>query len=294
MKESLLAEEEPARKSTRDLFNERYSMALQSVSLDESRDFSAGGAGAKPGGQKQQPSSDGDAGSAWSPEDGVPTLLLIGSYSSFASMYMVVSLIGPFFPPAATKWGFDPDAIGIICACDPIGEILSTVFATWVMAKMGAVRAACAGMIGNGISSIIFGFLPMYSTHRSFLYPMFVIMRLSNGAATNVTYISAMTLLCCLMPDKIGAVTGNVAVLTTIGLIAGPPFGSVMATWGQSLVTSFDLNKNFSFAVPFIGATVLLVAPTFVLWRSREQADAAEKASAESEDVSRAPIARSV
>jgi hypothetical protein len=70
-----------------------------------------------------------------SPGAEISTVLLVGCYSSFASMYMLVSFVAPFFPAMAKKWGLGSASIGFICSCDAIGEVLSTAFATFVMAR---------------------------------------------------------------------------------------------------------------------------------------------------------------
>ena len=44
----------------------------------------------------------------------VSHILLVACYSVFASMYMLVSLVAPFFPKAADKWGITPPQIGFI------------------------------------------------------------------------------------------------------------------------------------------------------------------------------------
>ena len=41
----------------------------------------------------------------------VPNSLLIACYSVFASMYMLVSLVAPFFPAQANNWGISPGMV---------------------------------------------------------------------------------------------------------------------------------------------------------------------------------------
>jgi MFS family permease len=199
-------------------------------------------------------------------------------------MYLLVSLVAPFFPTAATKWGLTDAEVGLIISCDPIGEVLSAAVATFVMAKLGMAQAAVLGMVGNGASSIVFGLAPLWTHERALLLPLFVSMRLANGIATNITYVSVFTLLCCLQPDKIGQVTGNTAVLSSAGLILGPPFGGVMHRLGGVLVSSLGIDSGWQFATPFIGCSILIVLPALALWRSRARAAAAERSADEDED----------
>lgn len=210
----------------------------------------------------------------------ISSALLLGSYSCFASMYMLVSFVAPFFPQQAKRWHIPESYVGFICACDAIGEVLSTAFATLVMAKLGAAKAGVLGMVGNGISSLLFGLAPMLTENRSFLLTAFISTRLANGALTNITYIAVMAVLCNLMPDKTGTVTSNVAVLTTIGLTIGPPFGGALFTAGDQLSRYLELGPEVAFAAPFAGATLVLLAPTWILWNARHVSDAAEAAAA--------------
>jgi MFS family permease len=222
-------------------------------------------------------------------DEPVDRLLLLGCYTSFASMYMLVSFVAPFFPANADRWHLSHMQVGWICSCDAIGEVLSTAFATLVMAKMGCARAAVAGQIGNGISSLIFGLIPLVTQNETALFLGFTVMRLLNGAMTNITFIAVMAVLCNLMPDKIGQVAANIAVLSTIGLTLGPPFGGILTALGGSIVDGMNLERengrNWQFATPFIGCTVLLLLPTFVLWKARHTIDAAEELDSGEEEV---------
>ena len=214
-----------------------------------------------------------------------PRGLLVACYSVFASMYMLVSLVAPFFPVAAAKWGLSQQAIGLVISCDPIGEVLSAVVATYIMARVGMAQSATLGMAGNALSSCVFGLAPLVSHTPSFLLPIFVLMRLVNGVATNVTFVSLFTLLCCLQPGKSGQVTGNTAVLTSVGLILGPPFGGVLHQAGGAVVGALGLQPDWQFAAPFIGCSVVMVLPSLWLWAAREQAAAAEEDDEEEEEL---------
>lgn len=136
------------------------------------------------------------------------------------------------------------------------------------------------GQILNGISSLLFGLVPMVTRQKTTMIVSFVTLRLLNGAATNITYIAVMAVLCNLMPDKTGSVTSNIAVLTTIGLTAGPPFGGALISFGHKLTDSLNLDEdsaeNWQFATPFAGATLVLLAPTWVLWQARHDAEGAK------------------
>ena len=117
----------------------------------------------------------------------ISPLLLLGCYTSFASMYILVSFVAPFFPPNAKRWHLKGWMIGWICACDAIGEVLSTAFATLVLAKMGAARAAVAGQIGNGVSSLLFGLLPLVTSNETVLFCGFTAFRLTCVSKSTVS-----------------------------------------------------------------------------------------------------------
>lgn len=45
-----------------------------------------------------------------------------------------------------------------------------------------------------------------------------------------------------------------------------------------------DLNPDWKFSLPFVGAGLVLLAPTHVLWKARDEADAAAEAAGEEEE----------
>ena len=90
--------------------------------------------------------------------------------------------------------------------------------------------------------------------------------RLANGVATTLTYVSVFALLCGLQPDKMGQVTAYSEMLSSVGLIVGPPFGGMLYTLGESV--PFLRENVGAFGVPFIGCSIVLVIPSFLLWTS--------------------------
>ena len=196
----------------------------------------------------------------------IPMIIILACYSAFPSMYMLVSLVAPFFPNRADDWGLSASEIGNIIAMDPVGEVLAAVIGTWVMAKLGTKNAGVAGMVVNAVSSVVFGVAPVVSTARGFLLPVFIMSRLMNGVATTVTYVAMFTMLCTLQPGKVGTVTAYATALTTIGVMVGPPFGGTLHSFGGVLVRYFELEEDWQFATPFIGCSILLVVPTIVLF----------------------------
>lgn len=231
-----------------------------------------------------------------SDEEGPSQLLLIGCYSVFASMYMLVSLVAPFFPHNADRWGIDTKTVGFICACDPLGEVMASFFATYVMGLVGMKNCAVLGMVANGVSSIIFGMAPIWfysddpalagteGQDPEFLTALFVVMRLINGVATTLTYVAIFTLLCCLQPDKLGEVTARANVLATIGLIVGPPFGGLLYQLGTVHPFLSNLPLLTAFALPFIGCSVILVIPSAILQQA--SLDGVEDEEEEEEELS--------
>lgn len=202
-------------------------------------------------------------------QQGPPAPLLIGCYSVFCTMYMLVSLVAPFFPSTADDWNITAGEIGFITACDPLGEVFAGIVSTWILAKLGNTPTAVLGMLLNAVSSVVFGVAPLVSTSRTWLLPVFVASRLANGFATTVSYVAVFTMLCALQPDKVGTVTATVTVLSSAGIMVGPLFGSAFHRVGGWAVDHYQLDENWQFAFPFVACSVLCALPTLVLWKAR-------------------------
>jgi MFS family permease len=158
---------------------------------------------------------------------GPDRFLLMGCYSVFVSMYMLVSLVAPFFPSRADDWGITSTEVGFITSCDPLGEVIAAVFSGWLIAKLGTKKAAVGGMAVNGLAGLCFGLAPLVTEDRDVLVPVFVVTRMISGGATTVAYVAVFTMLCVMQPDKVGQVTAYCNVLTAVGLMVGPLFGGV-------------------------------------------------------------------
>ena len=152
-------------------------------------------------------------------------------------------------------------------ACDPIGEVCASFFGLFIMKKLGMQNCGVLGMVLNAVSSLVFGFAPLITTSPGVLVPTFIICRLVNGAATTLTYVSIFTLLCCLQPHKLGEVTARANGLVEIGLVIGPPFGGFLHHLGTTV--GILSNSVGAFGCPFVGCSIILIAPSVMLWRSR-------------------------
>jgi MFS family permease len=86
------------------------------------------------------------------------------------------------------------------------------------------------------------------------------------------------------MPDKIGTVTSNTAVLSSVGLIIGPPFGGFLDKFGHYLVHTYGYAADLQFATPFIACSLVLVAPCILLWFARDIVEKAVAANEEEEE----------
>ena len=212
---------------------------------------------------------------------GPDRLLLMGCYSVFVSMYMLVSLVAPFFPSQADNWGITPTEVGFITSCDPLGEVVAAVFSGWLIAKLGTKKAAVGGMAANGLAGLCFGLAPLVTEDRDVLVPIFVFTRMVSGGATTVAYVAVFTMLCVMQPDKVGEVTAYCNVLSAVGLMVGPLFGGAFSELGASLVAAAGAEPNWQFATPFLGCSLLLVAPNWVLWHAGTMAEAAAAETAE-------------
>ena len=198
----------------------------------------------------------------------IPGIVKYGCYTVLISSYMLVSLVAPFFPRKADDWGLTQAEIGFVVGCDPIGEIFAAAVAGFLLATFGPCRAAVGGVALNGVSSVLFGVAPMVTTSHNLLMVIFVLMRLSNGLATTVTYVALFTVLCQLQPGQSGMVTSHLTVLTSVGVMVGPLFGGLLDSLGHWIVTEFQVDDTWQFATPFIVNSLLLVGPALVLLKA--------------------------
>jgi len=198
----------------------------------------------------------------------VPPAVLCGCYSVFVTAYMLVSMVAPFFPNRADDWGMSAGQIGFVIACDPLGEILAAFMSSYAINQLGLTQSAVLGMGLNGVSTVIFGVVPLLTEEVSPLLYTFIVTRLLNGLATTITYVSVFTMLCQMQPGKTGQVTGYVTVLSSVGGILGPIFGGAMDQLGKFCVDEWGWQKNWQFAMPFLVCSVFLIGPTTVLWKA--------------------------
>eukprot|EP00937_MAST-01D_sp_MAST-1D-sp2_P006795 g6795.t1 len=188
-----------------------------------------------------------------------PRGLVVACYVVTAAQYSLMSLVAPFFPQRAEEdWGWSSGLVGLVVACDPLGEIIAAFFSTYVIALIGARRAALLGMGLNAASSLLFGFAPQLlapgasGASTGGLATLLVLTRLANGFATCVTYVAIFQLLGAAFPDAVGKISGDLSALSTLGLIAGPPVGGALYAAGAHCALG-------SFATPFVGFAVLLL-----------------------------------
>jgi len=186
-------------------------------------------------------------------------IFLIACYTVLIIQYSLVSLLAPFFPSHGLGWGFTLKQVGIVMACDPIGEILASLVNTWILSKFGAKWSALLGMILNAIMSVLFGLSPKLGLSTYILYNVMMMTRLLNGIATTLTFLAIYQLLTTAFPDAIASIGGDMEAWIGLGYMIGPPLGGLAYTLGEHL-TWCNINVIIGpFAMPFILFSIFLL-----------------------------------
>lgn len=140
-------------------------------------------------------------------------LILCGSYS----------LIFPFYPEVAKSKGVPIWLIGAIFSLNPVASLLTSIFLSKYMIKIGRKVVLFLSFLFTSVSMIILS--PIEYCELDTVIILSVISRLIGGLGSGCIFTSIITVFISDFPDNIQNMIGRMEAAIGLGLISGPLFG---------------------------------------------------------------------
>jgi len=156
-------------------------------------------------------------------------IISISVYSFITSS--AFSMVAPFFPGEASKKDTNSAVVGLIFAVYPLVIILLSPIIALLIPKLGTKFMLSLGLILEGGSQIIFGFVHLMPTKETFIAYSFII-RIFSGVGAATTSTASMTLLSQNFKGHIASAMGVMQLFAGFGLMAGPPIGGFLYAAG--------------------------------------------------------------
>ncbi len=181
-------------------------------------------------------------------------------------------ILSPVLPNYARSFGVGYDAVGVLVAAFSLTRLVFDPIVGRLIARYGERRMTTLGAAGVGVSTILAAVAPTY--------PLLVIFRGIGGAGSAVFFAALLSFLLRTIPsDRIGRVMGVYYTSFNIGIIAGQPFGGLLA-------------RVFGLASPLWIYAASCFVSAWVFHRTITDAPASERASVEHASFRRLPWAR--
>jgi MFS family permease len=131
-------------------------------------------------------------------------------------------ILAPVLPNYARSFGVGYDAVGVLVAAFSLTRLLFDPIVGRLISRFGERSMATAGAVGVGVSTVLAAVAPNY--------PLLVIFRGAGGAGSAVFFAALLSFLLRTIPsDRIGRVMGVYYTSFNVGIIAGQPFGGLLA-----------------------------------------------------------------
>lgn len=131
-------------------------------------------------------------------------------------------ILAPVLPNYARSFGVGYEAVGVLVAAFSLTRLLFDPIVGRLIARFGERAMATAGALGVGVSTIMAALAPNYA--------LLVIFRGAGGAGSAVFFAALLSFLLRTIPsDRVGRVMGVYYTSFNVGIIAGQPFGGLLA-----------------------------------------------------------------
>jgi len=173
--------------------------------------------------------------------------IIVSIWYAAMSSDMVLSVMGPFFPPEADRRGISLTNIGLIMSTYALGYYLPTLFIGPKIEKIGHKKILMAGIIIQVFVYSVFGFVSLIESNYNFALSCFVL-RFLHGVGGSFVDTLSNTLITHYFPDKMQRYVAINELLSGMGMIFGYFSGIIL------------FNK-FGFIAAFQFYAVLLALP---------------------------------
>mmetsp|Transcript_369 Transcript_369/g.631 ORF Transcript_369/g.631 Transcript_369/m.631 type:complete len:503 (-) Transcript_369:269-1777(-) len=208
--------------------------------------------------QHQASSSCSDAGVVWSRA----SLPLLGGGATLAFIAAVlVTVPTAFLPSELRAMGATNFVTGVAFAISPFASFVSGPVAGALCASMGPSTVLLAGVLLEGWSAILSGYVHVLCDEDRNRIVIFIICRLLQGCGGGAAYTSICVKFAEEFPQSVGEVLGLEESVAGVGYMIGPLLGSVLYNMG-------------GFSLPFVvtGTVYLLALIPFFMRPSRAPA----------------------
>jgi ACDE family multidrug resistance protein len=131
-------------------------------------------------------------------------------------------ILAPVLPNYARSFGVDYDAVGVLVGAFSFTRLVFDPIVGRLITRYGERAMATIGAAGVGVSTMLAAVAPTY--------PLLVIFRGAGGAGSAVFFAALLSFLLRTIPsDRVGRVMGVYYTSFNVGIIAGQPFGGVLA-----------------------------------------------------------------
>jgi MFS family permease len=131
-------------------------------------------------------------------------------------------ILSPVLPNYARSFGVGYDAVGVLVAAFSLTRLVFDPVVGRLIARYGERSMATLGAAGVGVSSVLAAVAPNYA--------LLVLFRGLGGAGSAVFFAALLSfLLRTIPPDRVGRVMGVYYTSFNVGIIAGQPFGGLLA-----------------------------------------------------------------
>jgi MFS family permease len=137
---------------------------------------------------------------------------------------MGFGILSPVLPRYARSFGVGFDAVGVLVASFSLTRLVFDPFTGRLIHRYGERSMASFGAVIVGVTSVAAGFAPNF--------PLLVSFRAAGGAGSAVFFAAILSFLLRTIPtDRIGRVMSVYYASFNVGIIAGQPFGGLLARW---------------------------------------------------------------
>ena len=175
---------------------------------------------------------------------------------------MSAALIAPFFPLLVKEKGVDMVYTGFVIGSNSICFIICSMCMSWLMRHFSRETLVVAGIFLQVIQMVMLASLPLIETGSTFLALSFL-SQMASGVGSGLIVVSRVSLVLLYSKKEDQAKNiGEIEMMTGLGFIMGPLFGSVTVWYG-----------GFSFPFALVAVIYAILMPTISigLHRARTQ-----------------------
>jgi len=137
---------------------------------------------------------------------------------------MGFGIVSPILPLYARSFGVGLDAVGVLIAAFSVTRLAVDPFTGAIIDRLGERNAVIVGAVVVGATTALAAVAPTF--------PLLVVFRGAGGAGSAVFFTGLLSFLLRAVPgDRVGRVMSVWYASFNVGIIAGEPFGGVLAHW---------------------------------------------------------------